>query len=122
MARMARWGEGYIGLGLPAPLVEPSFDAARAAWTQAGRDGRPRLVTIPYFALGYTDRGRANIGHYYAWMGEETAAMAAGAVCGSVDEIRAFVDSFAALDVDEIVFNPATDDIDDVNHLADIVF
>jgi hypothetical protein len=48
--------------------------------------------------------------------------MAAGAVCGSVDEIRAFVDSFAALDVDEIVFNPATDDIDDVNHLADIVF
>ena len=122
MARMARWGEGYIGLGLPAPLVEPSFDAARAAWTQAGRDGRPRLVTIPYFALGDTDRGRANIGHYYAWMSEETAAMAAGAVCGSADEIRAFVDSFAALDLDEIVFNPATDDIDDVNHLADIVF
>jgi alkanesulfonate monooxygenase SsuD/methylene tetrahydromethanopterin reductase-like flavin-dependent oxidoreductase (luciferase family) len=121
MARMARWGEGYIGLGLPAPLVEPSFDAARAAWMQAGREGLPRLVTIPYFALGDPDRGRANIGDYYAWMGEETAAMAAGAVCGSVEEVRAFVDSFAAIGVDEIIFNPATDDVDEVSRLADIV-
>jgi hypothetical protein len=55
-------------------------------------------------------------------MGEETAGMAAGAVCGSAEEVRAFVDSFAALDVDEIVFNPATDDIDEVSRLADIVF
>ena len=47
MERMARWGEGYIVLGLAAPLVEPSFEAARAAWTQAGREGLPRLVTIP---------------------------------------------------------------------------
>ncbi len=122
MERMARWGEGYIGLGLAAPLVEPSFEAARAAWTQAGREGLLRLVTIPYFALGDPDEVRANIRHYYAWTGEETADMAARAVCGSVEEVKAFVDSFAAIGVDEIIFNPATDAVDEVGRLAAIVF
>jgi hypothetical protein len=118
--------DGPLGPGLHrpragSPLVEPSFEAARAARTQAGRDGLPRLVTIPYFALGEPDQGRANIRHYYAWMGEETASMAEGAVCGSAEGVKAFVDSFPAIGVDEIIFNPATDDVDEVNRLAEIV-
>ena len=48
--------------------------------------------------------------------------MAAGAVCASVEEVKAFVDSFAAIGVDEIIFNPATDDVDEVGRLAEIVF
>jgi hypothetical protein len=46
---------------------------------------------------------------------------ATSAVCGSADEIKALVDSFAAIGVDEIVFKPATDNVDEVSRLAEIV-
>jgi hypothetical protein len=39
-----------------------------------------------------------------------------------VEEVEAFVDLFAAIGVDEIIFNPATDDVDEVGGLAKIVF
>jgi hypothetical protein len=71
-----------------APLVEPSCEAARAARSQAGREALPRLVTIPYLALGDPDGPQANIRHYYAWTGEETADIAAAAVCGSARRSR----------------------------------
>jgi hypothetical protein len=38
-----------------------------------------------------------------------------------VEELEAFVDLFAAIGVDEIIFNPATDDVDEVGRLAEIV-
>jgi hypothetical protein len=41
-------------------------------------------------------------------------------VCGSAQQVKAFVDSFAAIGVDEIIFNPATDDVE-VNRLAEVV-
>jgi hypothetical protein len=56
------------------------------------------------------------------WMGEQTADMAAGAVCGSAEEIKVFIDAFGAIGVDEIMFNPVTDDVDEVARLAEIVF
>lgn len=39
-----------------------------------------------------------------------------------MEEVEAFVDLFAAIGVDEIIFNPATDDVDEVGGLAKIVF
>ena len=39
----------------------------------------------------------------------------------SAERIRATVDAFAALGTDEFVFVPGTDDIDDVERLAEIV-
>ena len=74
-----------------------------------------------YFALGDPDRGRANVLHYYAWLGEETAALIANAVCGSADELKEFMASFEDLGADEMVFNPATDDPDEIKRLADLV-
>jgi alkanesulfonate monooxygenase SsuD/methylene tetrahydromethanopterin reductase-like flavin-dependent oxidoreductase (luciferase family) len=122
MERMARWGEGYIGGPFPAEMTSPSFEAAKAAWTEAGREGGPRLVALPYFALGDPDKGRANIGDYYDWMGAETAGMVARLVCGTADEVKAVIDSFTGIGADEIIFTPATDDADDVKRLAEIVF
>jgi hypothetical protein len=39
-----------------------------------------------------------------------------------VEEVAAFVDLFAAIGVDEIIFNPATEHVDEVGRLAKIVF
>jgi alkanesulfonate monooxygenase SsuD/methylene tetrahydromethanopterin reductase-like flavin-dependent oxidoreductase (luciferase family) len=122
MARMARWGEGYLGGPCPAEMTAASFEAAKAAWTQTGREGVPRLVALPYFALGDPDKGRANIRDYYAWTGADAADLVAGFVCGSAEDIKVAIDSFAGIGADEIVFTPATDDADDIKRLAEIVF
>src|SRR5437588_473036 len=66
MARMAKWGQGYVGGSMPASMVAQAFDGARAAWKDAGREGAPRLVAVAYFAFADGDQGRANVHDYYS--------------------------------------------------------
>jgi hypothetical protein len=50
--RMAAAGDGWVA---PSFGFEPLVDgiaAARAAWSGAGRSGRPRIVVARYFSLG----------------------------------------------------------------------
>ena len=119
--RMARWGEGYIGASLPAPAVAPLFDTAREAWRKAGREGSPRLIALAYVALGDGERGRQDVYDYYETVGGEIVGTIAGAVCDSPAKVREAISSYADIGVDEISFNPGTDDPDEVKRLADVV-
>jgi len=119
--RMARWGEGYIGGSVPAPMAAPAFGAARDAWRRAGREGAPRLVALAYFALGDSDKGRQNVYDYYSVSGA-FGEIVAGAVCDSPVKVKEMISSFADIGVEEISFNTGTDDVDEVKRLADIVF
>jgi alkanesulfonate monooxygenase SsuD/methylene tetrahydromethanopterin reductase-like flavin-dependent oxidoreductase (luciferase family) len=121
LARMARMGDGYIGPSMPAEMVAGSFEQARAAWQKHGRAGQPRLVAICYFALGDPDQGPANVHDYYSFMGD-TADMIAGTVRTTHEEVRQAVKDFGDMGADELVFNPATANLDDVATLAEIVF
>jgi alkanesulfonate monooxygenase SsuD/methylene tetrahydromethanopterin reductase-like flavin-dependent oxidoreductase (luciferase family) len=76
--RMARWGTRYVGGSVPAPMVVPSFQAARAAWNKAGREGPPRLVALAYVALGDAEQGRSNVWEFYRIGGEEFAGLVTG--------------------------------------------
>jgi alkanesulfonate monooxygenase SsuD/methylene tetrahydromethanopterin reductase-like flavin-dependent oxidoreductase (luciferase family) len=119
--RMAKWGEGYIAGAVPAPMAEPSFQAARAAWTEAGRTGSPHVVGIAYFAIGDTDKGRANIHDYYSVTGPEFATMLAGNVASTAADVQRIVTAFEDIGADELVFNSGTDDLDEVARLADLL-
>ncbi|KZM74337.1 LLM class flavin-dependent oxidoreductase [Nocardia terpenica] len=119
--RMARWGEGYVGGSMPAQFVSPTYDAARDAWQRAGRDGEPRLVALVYFALADGDAGKRNVHDYYTATGEEMATQISAAVCDSPAKLEEARSSFADIGATDIVFNPATDDIDDIARLADVV-
>jgi alkanesulfonate monooxygenase SsuD/methylene tetrahydromethanopterin reductase-like flavin-dependent oxidoreductase (luciferase family) len=120
MARMARWGEGYVGGSMPPEMVAGAFDGARAAWQEAGREGSPRLVAIAYYSLGDPEKGRGNVQDYYSSMGEQ-AAFIASTVRTSADEVKEVAKAFEALGADELIFNPATDDPDEIARLADII-
>jgi alkanesulfonate monooxygenase SsuD/methylene tetrahydromethanopterin reductase-like flavin-dependent oxidoreductase (luciferase family) len=122
MNRMTRWGEGYIGASMPAPMIAPTFDAAREAWQQAGRDGSPWLVALLYYALREPDEGKRNVYDYYSVSGDEIASTVAGGVCDSAATIEAAISSFADIGADELIFNPGTDNPDEVARLAEIVF
>jgi alkanesulfonate monooxygenase SsuD/methylene tetrahydromethanopterin reductase-like flavin-dependent oxidoreductase (luciferase family) len=119
--RMARWGQGYIGASFPPEMVAGAFDTARDAWRKAGREGSPRLVAIAYYAFGDAKRGREKIYDYYSVGGDEIASMVANGVRDSAQAVREAVKAFGDLGADELIFNPATDDIDDVSRLAEIV-
>ncbi len=119
--RMAKWGEGYVAGALPAPSVEPMFDAARQAWREAGRDGTPTLVAIAYYAFGDADRGRANVSDYYQAVGDEFALEMAKSVRTTLYEVQKAAKSFEAIGAHELILHPAIADLDEVNKLADAV-
>ena len=121
MARMAKWGIGYVGGSVPAPMVAPSFDAARAAWREAGRDGDPQLIAISYYAFADGDKGQANVADYYSFLGEDTANFFASSVAVGPDAVKAAVAAFADLGADMLVFNPTVTDLDEIEKLADVV-
>ncbi|MEU4671843.1 hypothetical protein AB0F91_28670 [Amycolatopsis sp. NPDC023774] len=118
--RMAKWGQGDIAGSLPAQFVADHFEQARAAWKDSGRAGQPHPVALAYFALGDPDQGRANVGDYYAGAGEFTDLVMSG-VCGTPEMLKSTITSFADLGLDELIFNPGTDDVDDIKRLADAV-
>lgn len=119
--RMARWGTGYIGASFPAEMAAQPFDAARAAWRKAGREGMPRLVAVAYFVFGDIEQGRANVRDYYSSADEQTIDIINSGICAGPDAVRAAVKAHAELGVDEIIFNSALADIGEMERLADIV-
>jgi alkanesulfonate monooxygenase SsuD/methylene tetrahydromethanopterin reductase-like flavin-dependent oxidoreductase (luciferase family) len=119
--RLARWGVGYIGGSVPPEIVAPSFDATRAAWKNAGREGSPRLVGIAYFVFSDIEQGRANVRDYYRSAGEEMVNIISSGICAGPDAVKSAVKTYAELGADEIIFNPGLDDIDEVARLADVV-
>ncbi|OZM78714.1 LLM class flavin-dependent oxidoreductase [Pseudonocardia sp. MH-G8] len=118
--RMAESSDGYIAGSVPPALASGAFDAARAAWQAAGREGRPRLVAHNYFALGDPDRARANIADYYAATGEYQDIVVGG-VHTDAESLRDAVTRFEALGADELILGPGTDDLDEITRLADVV-
>jgi alkanesulfonate monooxygenase SsuD/methylene tetrahydromethanopterin reductase-like flavin-dependent oxidoreductase (luciferase family) len=121
LARMAKWGQGYIETSMYLNSISDAFDNARAAWQQAGRNGSPRLIATREFALGDGDLGRTNIYDYCSGSPRMAKAVSAR-VATTVNEIQQIVEAVTAFGADEIIFNPATDDPDDIERLAEIVF
>ena len=118
--RAARYGDGWImGGGAPDRLAG-AVAKANAAWEAAGRDGRPLIMALAYFALGDDARGAAPryLHDYYGWLGEEVAgAIVSGAVTDP-ETIRARRDAFAANGCDELLFIPCDPDPAQVDLLA----
>src|SRR5439155_748937 len=52
LARMARYGDGYMHGGGPPRAFAGAAAKALAAWSDLGRPGRPTLWGMGYFALG----------------------------------------------------------------------
>ncbi|WP_236028158.1 LLM class flavin-dependent oxidoreductase [Paractinoplanes lichenicola] len=120
-ARMARWGAGYTTGGVPVPMVAGAFDAARAAWQAAGREGRPRLVAMAYFALGNPAAGIKNVSDYFGHGGDDFVNLVVGSLAQTADQVREAVRGHAEIGADELILHPTTDDPDEIERLAELV-
>jgi alkanesulfonate monooxygenase SsuD/methylene tetrahydromethanopterin reductase-like flavin-dependent oxidoreductase (luciferase family) len=120
--RAARFGDGWImGGGSPEMFAEAA-PAVDRAWKEAGRPGRPRKLSLAYFALGAGAREAADayLKRYYAWLGEVADQIAASAAV-SQELVRDHRDAFERSGCDELIFVPCSNDPGQVALLAEAV-
>jgi alkanesulfonate monooxygenase SsuD/methylene tetrahydromethanopterin reductase-like flavin-dependent oxidoreductase (luciferase family) len=121
--RAAEYGDGWtMGGGTPDQLKE-SVEQLRAAWSNAGREGEPRVLALCYFALGPNARETADhdLRHYYTWLGDELAEMIAQSAAVDEDMARGYRDAFADAGADELIYFPTSKDPEQVDLLAEAV-
>jgi alkanesulfonate monooxygenase SsuD/methylene tetrahydromethanopterin reductase-like flavin-dependent oxidoreductase (luciferase family) len=120
LRRMARYGAGWIAGGGFGDVFRSGAAAAREAWSDAGREGSPRLLGLSYFALGPSARDDADryLKDYYAFVGPFAEQIAAGALI-SADQITERVAEFAQAGCDELILLPCSGDEGEVDRLGD---
>jgi alkanesulfonate monooxygenase SsuD/methylene tetrahydromethanopterin reductase-like flavin-dependent oxidoreductase (luciferase family) len=118
--RMANHADGYVHGGGPARAFERAANRARAAWSEAGRPGRPLMWGQSYFALGEgaAEGGRAYMRSYYAFTGPFVEKIVEGTLTSAQDVVQ-LVQGYEAAGCDELVLFPAVSDPDQLDRLAD---
>ena len=114
--RAAKWGIGWTSGGLPPDQAAVNFQKARDAWKAAGREGEPRLVALQYYGWGdgASERAAGYLGQYY---GEYGGQMAKAIPIGP-DEVRKTVEAFREIGADELILDPTTADLDQLEEVA----
>jgi alkanesulfonate monooxygenase SsuD/methylene tetrahydromethanopterin reductase-like flavin-dependent oxidoreductase (luciferase family) len=119
-ARMARYADGYAHGGGPPRAFAGAATKARAAWSDLGRPGRPRLWGQGYFALGDEAAGDEYLLDYYAFTGPFAAKVAAANLT-SPRAVRDFVRGYQEAGCDELVLLPTVSDPGQLDRLADVL-
>ena len=119
-ARVARYADGYVHGGGPPRAFARAAHKARAAWTDAGRPGQPRLWGQAYFALGgEAETGTAYLRDYYAFTGPFAEKIAAGLLT-TPQAIAQFIRGYEDAGCDELVLFPTVPDMSQLDRLADV--
>jgi alkanesulfonate monooxygenase SsuD/methylene tetrahydromethanopterin reductase-like flavin-dependent oxidoreductase (luciferase family) len=120
--RVALLGDGWIMGGGTPDMFAQGAAAVGTAWREAGRAGKPRKLSLAYFALGPSARDHADnyLLRYYAFMGETAKQIAAGAAV-STEMVKSYAAGFASAGCDELIFVPTTAAPDQISLLAGAV-
>jgi alkanesulfonate monooxygenase SsuD/methylene tetrahydromethanopterin reductase-like flavin-dependent oxidoreductase (luciferase family) len=120
--RVVRWGDGYIAGGGAPEQARQLYGLVEAAWTAAGRRGKPRFVAGMYWALGprAAERAAAYIRDYYAFLGPVVDGFAAS-IPSTPEAIKGAIGAFEAVGLDELVLWPCVPEPEQVDRLADLL-
>jgi alkanesulfonate monooxygenase SsuD/methylene tetrahydromethanopterin reductase-like flavin-dependent oxidoreductase (luciferase family) len=114
--------QGWTAGGMPPDQVAEWAGKVRTAWTDAGREGSPRIAALRYFGLGDEEKSKDYLRYYYSFMGVETAEWIASSAFRSAAEVTEAVAAYAEVGIDELILDPTLSDPDEVTRLAEIVF
>jgi|Tabmets5t2r1_1033131.scaffolds.fasta_scaffold28837_1 alkanesulfonate monooxygenase SsuD/methylene tetrahydromethanopterin reductase-like flavin-dependent oxidoreductase (luciferase family) len=120
--RAARWDAAFTIGGAPPEMAAGPIQEFKAAWERAGGQGPPRIVCLTYFSLGeeHTEESLRNLRTYYGFLGD-FAEMIATSTPRSPEAVKERAAAFAALGIDELIFDPTVANVDQVDRLADVV-
>jgi alkanesulfonate monooxygenase SsuD/methylene tetrahydromethanopterin reductase-like flavin-dependent oxidoreductase (luciferase family) len=118
--RAARYADGWTIGGGPPAMVTQAMDKLAAAWSAAGRAGRPRTMALFYFALGTDAEKMASesLGDYYAFLGDHAQQVVAGAA-KDAGTVKQYLAGFEAAGTDDVICFPASADVSQVDRLAE---
>jgi alkanesulfonate monooxygenase SsuD/methylene tetrahydromethanopterin reductase-like flavin-dependent oxidoreductase (luciferase family) len=122
-ARMVRYTDGYVHGGGPPRAFARAADKAYAAWSDAGRPGKPQLWAQGYFALGddaVNKAGYRYLKDYYAFTGPFAERIAAGLLT-SPQAVAQFIRGYRDAGCDELVLFPTVPDLAQLDRLAEIL-
>jgi alkanesulfonate monooxygenase SsuD/methylene tetrahydromethanopterin reductase-like flavin-dependent oxidoreductase (luciferase family) len=118
--RTVEYGAGWIAGGGGPDAFAQGAAPIRAAWTDAGRPGAPRLAALSYFALGdtATDAAHGYLTGYYGFLGDFAEQVAKSALT-TPDAVRDAVRGFTDAGCDELILFPCSPDPAQVHLLAE---
>jgi alkanesulfonate monooxygenase SsuD/methylene tetrahydromethanopterin reductase-like flavin-dependent oxidoreductase (luciferase family) len=122
--RMVRYTDGFVHGGGPPRAFARAADKAFAAWSDAGRPGKPQIWAQGYFALGNEseiEAGYSYLKDYYAFAGPFAQRIASGLLT-SPQSIAQFIRGYQDAGCDYLVLFPTVPDISQLDRLAEILY
>lgn len=125
--RAARWADGVSGFTLTVDGEEmtEAVKAARHAWSTAGRDTEPRVISGCFYVLGVPEPAETLRQFTYDYLeifGPEAARLFSDdAPVWNADRLRQVLDDAAGAGVDEFILVPGTVDLACLDATADVV-
>jgi len=124
--KAAPWADGLCGFsfGPSSDEIARSFEFAREAWREAGREKPPHLATSFWFALGPDARAQLDryLARYLAFMGPGVAEKLAPTVTvDSAPKLREAMSRIADCGADELSLVPTTLDPDEIDRVTDLL-
>jgi quercetin dioxygenase-like cupin family protein len=115
--------EGWISGGGGVEMFAGGAAAFRSAWAAAERVGRPRVVSLTYFALGphAPDLADRYLSEYYGFAPPYAQLVLRGAAVGEA-RLKETLARLEAADCDEVLLTPCGDGLDQLKELQDVVF
>jgi alkanesulfonate monooxygenase SsuD/methylene tetrahydromethanopterin reductase-like flavin-dependent oxidoreductase (luciferase family) len=119
LARAVRWGIGWTVGGAPPEVGGPFAERVRQAWKEGGREGDPLIVGLTYFGLGdgALETATRYLSDYYGERGGQLAQW----IPKSPEALRETLKKFEDFGFDELMLDPTTNDLTEVDRAADAV-
>jgi alkanesulfonate monooxygenase SsuD/methylene tetrahydromethanopterin reductase-like flavin-dependent oxidoreductase (luciferase family) len=126
MRRAAQWADGVYVFSLNGDGEDAKrmLDMADSAWREAGRDRPPIKWAGFWYSLApdAESRLRKYVYEYLRVAGEKIATAVAGSMTRfTPDSVRESIEAFKALNVDQIVFVPATADLAELDGAESLI-
>jgi hypothetical protein len=93
------------------------------AWKEAGRPGKPCLVSSIEYAFGPAalERAVASLRRYYNYLGVQRAEVISESVISSPQELKADIQAFADIGLDELLIFPCVSEMEQFDRLVDVI-
>lgn len=117
--RRAALVDGWVAGGGRPDAFAAGAGRVRAAWSTAGRDGRPRLVALAYGSLlGGSEAAQAVLGSYYGFAGQLAHRVVEG-TSTTPASLRSTVGAFEKAGYDELLLFACSADQAESDLVAD---
>jgi alkanesulfonate monooxygenase SsuD/methylene tetrahydromethanopterin reductase-like flavin-dependent oxidoreductase (luciferase family) len=122
LERIGRLGYAFMSGGGGPSRAKTNFDIVMEHRRNAGHSGTPRFVALSYFGMAPSavEATVRSLRDWYRFLGPVAESMAQ-AFPSSPAAIKDVLEQFEAIGVDELVLYSGSDDINEVDRLAEII-